>query len=190
MTTGHSLPSLSSSSLRKQLFGYFFLNSEQRLHLREIARQINADPANLSRELERLVKEGVFCSEKKTHQRDYYLNKNYPLFSELKSIVNKTMGIKAALQNFLQGIPGVKKAFIYGSFARGEERSGSDIDVCLIVEKKSFSEQPLLQGIEQVEKQLGRDISYVYFNEQEWEKKQRKNDSFVKGLLKSKRIEI
>ncbi|MFH2202980.1 MAG: nucleotidyltransferase domain-containing protein [Elusimicrobiota bacterium] len=182
--------SIASSSLRRRLLAYYFSNPEQRLYLRELARLINADPGNLSKELKRLEKEGVFLSEKRGNQRHYSLNQDYNLYHELKSIVGKTIGVQGALTGFFRNIPGIQKAFIYGSFAKGEERPGSDVDICLIVKKPPFTEKPLLEGIKKLENELGREVSYVYFTEQEWKAKQRKNDSFVRGVQRGKRIEL
>lgn len=190
MTTPFHILSFKSSSLRGQLFRVFFTNPDERLFLREIARRIKADPANLSRELGKLEKEGLFVSEKEGLQKYYRLDKNYPLYNELKSIVGKTVGVQAALQGVLKGIQGITWAFIYGSFAKGTEASHSDIDVCLIIEKGKFKSEKVLTGFKDLEGKLGREISYVFYNQQEWEKGLKNKDSFLIGLNKGKKIEL
>lgn len=178
------------SPLRKRLLAYFFTNPEARLYLREIAVKIQVDPANLSRELARLEKEGVFASEKRGVQKYFYLNKEYPLYQELKSIIFKTIGAQGAIQRLLNKTPGIKRAFIYGSFAKNAERPGSDIDLCLIVDRKEFREESLLEGLHKLERNLEREVNYSFFTEAEWKSKQRSNDSFVSGLLRNRRIEL
>ncbi|MBI4115383.1 MAG: zeta toxin family protein [Candidatus Omnitrophica bacterium] len=91
MTTIVSLLQLARSSLKKRLLEYFFTHSDTSHHLREIAHLIKADPANLSRELKRLEKEGIFLSSKRGNQKLFSLNRNYPLYDELKSITEKTL---------------------------------------------------------------------------------------------------
>ena len=81
------------SPLRKRLLVYFFSRPEAELYLREIALKIQVDPANLSRELHNLEKEGVFKFRKRGLQKFFSLNQHYALFSELKSIVTKTFGV-------------------------------------------------------------------------------------------------
>ena len=98
------LPWLWASSLRRRLLAYYFSNPEQRLYLRELARQIGADPGNLSKELKRLEKEGVFLSERRGNQRHYFLNQDYHLYHELKSIVGKTIGVRGTLADFFRGL--------------------------------------------------------------------------------------
>ncbi|SRR5258708_39183183 len=189
MTTS-ALLSVFSSVPRKRLLAYFFGNPERQLYLRQIARQIKADPGNLSRELKRLEEEGIFQSEKRGNQTTYRLNVNYPLYAELKSIIGKTIGVQGALAELLKGIPGIKRAFIYGSFAKGTEKAHSDIDVCLIVEKGKFKEDRLLIELKHLEETLGREISYIFYTEQEWTNGLKKEDSFMVGVDKGKKIEL
>ena len=178
------------SPLRKKLLSYFFTNPQAKLYLRDIAAKLNVDPANLSRELARLVSDGVFVSEKQGNLKYFSLNTQYPLYQELKSIIFKTIGVQGAVENLLNKIPGIERAFIYGSFAKNRERMGSDIDLCLIVRKNKFQENPLLQGLNQLEHELGREINYTFFTEKEWESRQRSKDSFVSTLIRNKRIEL
>ncbi|MBI4431147.1 MAG: nucleotidyltransferase domain-containing protein [Candidatus Omnitrophica bacterium] len=169
---------------------YFFTNPEARLYLREIAVQLDVDPTNLSRELRKLEQEGVFVSERNGLQKYFSLNKNYALYEELRSMVFKTVGVQGALTRLLRDIQGIHRAFIYGSFAKNSERAGSDVDLCLIIDKKYFREDHLLEKLHKLEQKLGREINYSFFSVQEWESKIRSKDSFVLGLMKGKRIEL
>ena len=178
------------SPLRKKLLSYFFTNPQAKLYLRDIAAKLNLDPANLSRELARLVSDGVFISQKQGNLKYFSLNPQYLLYQEFKSVIFKTIGVQGAIENLLNQIPGIKRAFIYGSFAKNTERAGSDIDLCLIIHKKDFKENPLLEGLHKLERELGREINYTFFTEEEWKSKQRLKDSFVLTVLKGKRIEL
>lgn len=185
-----SLLNFEKSDLRKKLFLYFFTNPESRHYLREIAQLLEVDPTNLSRELKRLEGEGVFRSETSGHQKYFLLNKGFPLYAELNSAVDKTIGVPAALKSFFSGMAGIKRAFIYGSFAKGTEKAHSDIDVCLIVDKTKFKPDEVLGGISILERKIGREISYTYRTEQEWADRLKKKDSFVVGLEKGKKIPL
>ena len=172
------------SPLRKRLLAYFFTNPEARLYLREIALKTRVDAANLSRELARLEKEGVFLSEKRGLQKYFWLNKNYAIYQELKSMIFKTAGVQGAVQDLLKKTPGIRRAFIYGSFAKNVERAGSDIDLCLVIQKERFDEDLMLPKLHKLEGALGREINYTFFTEEEWASKKNAADSFVLGLLK------
>ena len=61
-------------------------------------------------------------------------------------------GILDTVKQYVMLIPkeiGVKKAYLFGSFAAGKEREGSDIDIAVIVENMPdfFSTQRLLMRL-------------------------------------------
>lgn len=188
--TSFNLIHLAKSTLKKKLLAYFFTNPESQLYLREIANLINVDPTNLSRTLRDFEAEGVFISLKKGNQKYFSLNRKYPLFEELKSTIFKTVGVSGTLKTLFKKLPGIKRAFIYGSFAKNSERASSDIDLCLVIKKSEFKEEALLKELHALEKQLGREISYVFFTEEEWNQKVTEKDSFREGILKGKRVEL
>lgn len=107
---------LTKSKVRRKILSYYFSNTEHELYLRELARLINEDPGNLSKELSKLEKEQLFSSRFKGNQKYYYLNKEYPLFNEIKSVVFKTIGIKGLIQDLVTYSIGVIAAFIYGPY--------------------------------------------------------------------------
>lgn len=185
-----NLVHLAKSTLKKKLLAYFFTNPESQLYLREIANLIHVDPTNLSRALRDFEAEGIFISVKRGNQKYFSLNRKYPLFEELKSTIFKTVGVSGTLRTLFKKLPGIKRAFIYGSFAKNSERASSDIDLCLIVKKSEFKEEALLKELHALEKQLGREISYIFFTEEEWNKKVMGKDSFREGILKGKCVEL
>jgi hypothetical protein len=69
------------SKARQRLLAYYFANPAARLHLRDLAGQLDIDPANLSKELRRLETEGLFRSEVNGRQKYFQLNRDYPLFA-------------------------------------------------------------------------------------------------------------
>ena len=92
---------------------------------------MNYSVVNIRRELIRLEKAGLFLNENKGNQLYYYLNKSYPIYNELKNIIFKTSGVTKLLRDALSNFNNISHAFIYGSFAKGEERQDSDIDIMI-----------------------------------------------------------
>lgn len=69
---------------------------------------------------------------------------------DFKAMVNQ--GIIDMIKRYLTVIPidlGVKKAYLFGSFAKGREKEGSDIDVALVVDSMPdfFATQRLLRKL-------------------------------------------
>ena len=123
---------ISSSKLTRELLGFYFANADKRFYLRELERILNHSVGNLRRQLIKFEKIGLFTKTRLGNLVFYQLNKKYPLYDEMKSIVSKTIGINGILQKSLDSIKGIKTAFIYGSFAKGNEDEKSDIDICIV----------------------------------------------------------
>ncbi|MFH1772284.1 MAG: nucleotidyltransferase domain-containing protein [Candidatus Omnitrophota bacterium] len=176
---------ITKSKLRRKLISYFFTNSNANLYLREIAAFLNEDPGNLSKELARLEREGIFISARRGNQKYFSLNKEYPLYDELKSIVFKTIGVEGELKSVINHIDGVVLSFIYGSFASNRENNMSDIDLLVV---GNPDEDKLMLKIDGLEKKIHREINYNIYSKEEFKSKIQKNNSFIINVLKGKKI--
>lgn len=179
---------ISKSRLRNKILLHFFTNPDTEMYLREIASVLGEDPGNLSKELSKLEKEGVFLSTTRGRQKYFLINKNYPLYNELKSIIFKTIGIQGSLYNIVDKDDSIIFAFIYGSFTKSEESALSDIDVCLIVDAGHFNENIFIEKINDLEHKISREINYIYYSEEEFYRKVREKDSFILSILNDKKI--
>jgi len=178
---------LIQSKLRQKVFTHFFINPERQFYVRELARLLDEDPGNLSKEMIRLGKEGIFRSTIRGKTKYYTLNKNHPLYKQLKEIIFKTSGIEKILKNELNKVSGIKEAFIYGSFARGEEKGPSDIDILII---GSVNEDALIDIINKLEQKFDREINYTLITKEEFQKKLKEKNSFLENILKQKKIKL
>lgn len=173
---------INRSKLRANLLGYYFTNPATRLHLRELAERLGANPGNLSRELKNLTEEGLFRAEKIGRQKFFTLNREYGLYPEIKSIVLKTIGLPVKLEQIIAEEREVLFAFIYGSFASGEASQDSDIDVILLLKSSRWDGTRIEKKISLLERELDREINWSYFPLNEWISKYRQKDSFVKNV--------
>jgi predicted nucleotidyltransferase len=146
------------SKTRQRLLRFYFTNLTARLHVRDLAHRLDVDPSNLSKELRHLESEGLFASETSGRQKYFHLNRKYPLFAEVRRIVEKTIGTASLLAESLQRIDGIQEAYLYGSFARNQQDVASDIDVIVIGNPKGTT---LAEVIRSLEHQLGREINYT-----------------------------
>lgn len=180
-----SILEITKSKLRQKLLSYFFANPQASLYLREIAALLREDPGNLSKELAHLVRGGIFLSNTRGNQKYFSLNKDYPLYKELKSIIFKTIGIEGSLREIIANTEGISFSFIYGSFAYHKEQAVSDIDLFIV---GNPDEEELMEGIENLEKKLNREINYNIYPPEEFKEKLRKKDVFILNILKRPKI--
>lgn len=118
---------------RQRVLGLLLLHSGSRYHVREMARLTHTVVGTLHRELSKLEKAGVLIRSHSGNQLYYQENTNFPLFTELASILRKTSGLVDILADALTSLAEkISVAFVFGSVGSGTEKSTSDIDVLII----------------------------------------------------------
>jgi predicted nucleotidyltransferase len=175
------------SKARRRLLAYFFTNPTARHHLRDLAGRLGIDPSNLSKELGRLEREGLFQSEVSGRQKYFQLNREYPLFDEVRSIVAKTIGAVPLIAQSLRKIEGIGEAYLYGSFARNQQDASSDIDVLVIGNPKGTA---LAEGMQKLERQLGREVNYTVLTRKEFDSRRARKDAFLENVWHNKRVSL
>lgn len=173
---------------RQRVLGLLLLHPEKRYHVREIARITNTAAGSLHRELSKLAKAKVLVREMSGNQVYYRANINFPIFSELASILRKTSGLVDILVNALTPLAEkIEVAFIFGSIASGTETEGSDIDV-LIIGEISFTEAATALYASQ--SNLGREINPKVYKRIEWQKLVTEENSFTQAVLSKPKLFI
>jgi predicted nucleotidyltransferase len=175
------------SKARRLLLAYYFTNPAARLHLRDLAERLGIDPSNLSKELGRLEREGLFRSEVNGRQKYFQLNRKHPLFNEIRKIVQKTIGAAPLIAQALKKVEGIEEAHLYGSFARNQEDTSSDIDVLVI---GSTEEAFLAETAGKLERQLGREINYTVLARGEFTARLARKDTFLTNIWHNKRVSL
>lgn len=175
------------SKVRRKLLGYYFTNPSARHHLRDLAERLSSDPSNLSKELRRLEQEGLFRSETSGRQKYFQLNRQYPLFDEVRRIIEKTIGAGASIRESLKKVGEIDEAYLYGSFAENQQDSASDIDLLIIGIPR---EKDLAQAVRKLERQLGREVNYTVLTPKEFESRRARKDAFLENVWHNKRIPL
>jgi len=173
------------SKLRSKLLSYFFTNSEKSLYVRELGIILDEDPGNLSRELRKLEREGIFMSSAKGRVKFYSLDKKYPLFNDLKNIIFKTEGIEGSLRELVSEYARIELAFIYGSYAKGKEKGNSDIDIVVV---GSFPRDEFTRKLRALESRLNREANFSSYTKAEFNKEKEKKGGFLNMIIKGKVI--
>ena len=175
------------SEARQRLLAYYFTNPAARHHLRDLARRLSIDPSNLSRELRRLEHEGLFRAEVSGRQKYFRLNREYPLFNEVRSIVSKTIGAVPLIAQSVKAIEGVEEAYLYGSFARDQQDAASDIDLLVIGTPRG---EALAGAVDKLERQLGREVNYTVLSRVEFESRRTWKDAFLENVWHNRRVSL
>ena len=167
---------------QQNVLQYLFGQPEKSFYTKEILRLTGMGVHTIKRELDRMVDAGLLLKESKGNQKHYQANPDCPIYTELKSIVDKTFGVVGILALSLEKIlPQVDYAFVYGSIAKGTEHSGSDIDLMLIGANLSYSQT--LEALMPAEEKLARSINPNILSEEEFQSRLKKQQSFITRVL-------
>lgn len=166
---------------RQRVLAQLLLQPDEGFHVRELARQTGTTPGTLTRELGKLAGVGLIRRSKVGNQVRYQANRENPVFAELASLFRKTAGATAQIATALQPLADrIQIAFVFGSYARGSESAGSDINVFVLGDIE-FAE--LVQALHPVQQSLQREISPVLYAPAEFKAKVRARDAFARELL-------
>ena len=171
--------------IRGAVLALLYGHADQSFFTRQIARQADASVGAVQRELENLVKVGLIVRNSLGNQVFYRANREAPIFSEMRALVNKTVGVFGVLRSALQPLSKrIAVAFLYGSIARQEETAQSDIDLMIIGEIKL---EDVLARLSNLETALGRPVNPTVYSIAEFKSKLARGNHFVNAVLEGKK---
>jgi uncharacterized protein len=172
---------------RSAIFQHLFLN-EEGLHLREIERRSGVNSRHLMRELHSLRDAGILLDRKVGNQVIYRLNPACPIYDDLRAIIRKTVGLADRLREELQPFANkIQLAYVYGSNARGDARSDSDVDLMLVGE---LSLRQLGSTIRSAGKSLNRVVNPTIYTPAEYRDELQTEGSFLHRVHNGPRIDL
>ncbi len=176
------LKSLFSSSIRADVLSLLLNSPDEKFYVREIAKLLRKNPSGVKRELDNLEKMGIVVSEKVANLKYFQAEKDSPLFSELKNLITKSLGLPGAIKAVIRA-SGAKAAFIYGPYAEGEDVDTVDLFVI-------GASPAVAKGLKDLEKKFSQNINWTLMDEDEYKAKRRKKDAALKRLLSGRRISL
>jgi predicted nucleotidyltransferase len=181
MRTGYSaLGDLLFGRTRGCLLATLYDKPDSTFFVRQLARHIDGSAGTVQRELATLTVSGLILREDRENQVLYRANRAHPIFAELHSLLAKTTGVFHMLREaFTPLAERIEYAFVYGSFAKGEEKAESDVDLMVIGE---VTLDVLLEKVSTVECVLKRSVNPTIFARQELRRKIHSGNHFLKAV--------
>jgi predicted nucleotidyltransferase len=171
---------------RRRVLGLLLLAPDEALHGREIARRTGLSSGTVIRELNRLVDAGLLKREKRGNQSLYSADRTCPVFEEVAGTLRKTSGAADVIVAALGPLSDrIETAFIYGSFAKGTAKAGSDIDVLII---GAIELGAVIDTLHPVQKLVGREINPKVLSAREWQTRLQAKSAFVTELRANPKI--
>lgn len=180
------LEHLFGSASRSKILSRLLLHPDENYYVRELAKLIDEDSTNVSRELRQLEKLGIVRARVAGRQRHYRAATDSPVYPELRGLVAKTSGLADVLSTALAQLRGqIELAFVYGSIAAARETSSSDIDL-MIVGKVTLPD--IVAATTDAQALLGREINPSVYSAQEFRSKLHGRSHFLTTVARGPKI--
>ena len=118
---------LIASKTRIKLLVRFFFNPKTESYLRELAKEFRVSTNSVREELNQLTKTRLLTSQKNGRRVFYKTNKEHPLFPELKSMINKLMGIDQVIDSIVTRLGDLERAYLLDDYADGKDTGIIDL---------------------------------------------------------------
>jgi DNA-binding transcriptional ArsR family regulator len=158
---------LITSKTRIKILMRLFLNPKRHAYLRELANEFNASPSQVRDELRQLKDAGFLESSKNGRQIHYKANPEHPLFHELQSMVQKSLGMDRILDSILERLGNLEEAYLIDDYAEGKDTG--IIDLVLIGD---IDQNNLADLVKKTERYIDRKIRTLVLTQTEWRKLQ------------------
>ena len=172
---------------QQRVLGLLFGDPGRSYYASELIRRAGAGSGAVQRELERLEAAGLVSTRKVGSQRHFQANPDSPIFSELRAIIEKTVGLADPIRRALEPVGRqIIAAFVYGSVAKGSDRSASDIDLFILSETVSLGRVFAL--LEPISSSLGRTINPTILTRKEMARRRGAGNAFLTRVLSQPKI--
>jgi predicted nucleotidyltransferase len=182
---GHSFDLF--TPVQQRLLAALFGQTDRRFASAELIRIIDSGTGAVLRQLGRLVDAGVVTVAVEGNRKFYQANHGSPIFSELQSIVLKTIGMAEPLRDALMTCQAsITIAFVFGSIAKGTATAASDIDLMVLSDSLDYA--TVFGTVQAVEQILSRRINPTVMPVEEWQRKRGNDNSFAARVAAEPKI--
>lgn len=182
----NKLALLFHSEVRAEVLRVLFGLRTEKMYRAEIIEQTDYAQRSVEEELQKLVDLELLITTKERHRRYYTANTAHPLYTELRSIVLKTVGLGDVLRDALKSEK-IQFAFVFGSIAAKGERADSDLDLMII---GPVTHRELASPLRALTDRLGREINPHFFTIEEVQGRLAARDHFLRDVMAKPKLFI
>ena len=175
------------STVQQRVLAYLFGQPERSFFATELIRLAGGGSGAVQRELARLTDSGLVTVKRVGTQKHYQADPKSPLFAELCSIAQKTVGLAEPLREALAPLAKrITAAFVYGSVAKRSDTAASDIDLMVVSDSLTYAD--LYAAVEQASARLGRKVNPTVYSRKELARRVKQKNAFVTRVMAQPRI--
>ena len=173
--------------VRQRVLAVLFGTPDRSFYANEVIALAQSGTGAVQRELADLAKAGLLTVSKQGNQKHYQANASAPVFTELRGLVLKTMGLADVLRAALAPLAGqIDGAFIYGSVARQQDTAQSDVDVMIVSSTLGYGE--VFGALEGATVSLGRKVNPTLYSPADWARRLASDNAFATRVWQQPKI--
>ena len=165
------LNTLITSKTRINLLLKFFLNPGTKAYLRELAKEFGESTNAIRVELNRLSEAKLIKSTNLGRKVIYRANNKHNLFRDIKSVVQKYVGLDRLVEDVINRLGSIDAAFVVGDYARGIDSGLIDVVLIGTVDSDTLEKFVIKTG-----DLIDRKIRPLVLNNEEFEKLRQRLD--------------
>ena len=174
-------------AVRQRVLAVLFGSPDRSFYANELIALARSGTGAVQRELASLLAAGLVTVRDQGNQKHYQANAASPVFTELRGLVLKTVGLADVLRAALAPLEDqVAAAFVYGSVARQQDTAASDVDVLIVSDALGYAE--VFGALESAAQTLGRAINPTLYTRAELARRRAQDNAFVTRVLDQPRI--
>ncbi|HEX9164749.1 MAG TPA: nucleotidyltransferase domain-containing protein [Gemmatimonadales bacterium] len=164
------------------------LRPEHDWRIRELMRLLGLSPRSVTTELNRLVRLGALEPPSTPGAGGYRAAVQAEAWQCFARLVRVFATPDEVLRPALSQVPGLQRAWLFGSFGSGTERDESDVDVLILGE--AIDDAALSQATADAGRVLGRDVNPVVLTPREWREMTARQHPFALSVLRQPRQDL
>ena len=191
MKTNTPLPSGTADALfpkvRQRVLAVMFGAPDRSYYANELIAIAQSGTGAVQRELAGLCDAGLITARKQGNQKHYQANAASPVFTELRGLVLKTMGLGDVLRAALAPMaPAIQLAFVFGSMASQQDTAQSDVDLLIVSPSLRYGE--VFGALDAASQTLGRTVNPTIYTPEEFERRAAQDNAFVTRVMQQPKI--
>jgi predicted transcriptional regulator/predicted nucleotidyltransferase len=167
-----AVPTLSPifrSDVQGQLLAAILVDPDRESSITSLSERVGTSFQTAMREIDRAADAGIVSVRRVGNTRLVRANQTHPLYPAYRQIVLATYGPPAVIRQELEGIPGIERVLIFGSWAaRYEGEPGTsphDIDVLVV---GSPLRNAVYDAAERAERRIGLPVQLTIRSQKQW----------------------
>ncbi|HKX40243.1 MAG TPA: nucleotidyltransferase domain-containing protein [Burkholderiaceae bacterium] len=184
------IEALFGTGAKSKVMQWLYLQeSSEPIAARALAREAGVPYGSIDKTLRELVDSQLVVREETRYGPQYRAPHDDPRLAGLFLLLRQDSAIIQQLKRALKPIRGLVYACVFGSFAAGQTRKDSDIDV-LVLGDADLDRFAVLAALGKVGDKVSRDVNPQFYTAPEFQGKLADGDPVARSILAHPRIEL